>query len=289
MADADTVKRYLCALWVGCVLYTLIFFGGVSIRGDLIINEKIRDKEIRLIDADGSALGIMPTRQALDLAANKNLDLVKIAPQATPPVCKIMDYGKYRFEMSKKEKEQKKHQHVVVVKEIRLSSNIDEHDFMTKMRNAEKFLKEGDKVKVSIRFRGREITHASIGEQQLKRFGQELAAVSIIEKLPKLEGRSMTMHLTPRIEKEKPTDKEKPPKQRPAEKPIADRPAEKPAAEKPSADRPAAQNRPPHNNNRPSNNRPSGDRPHNNRPAGDRPRPQNDRSKPAPKPGNANS
>ncbi len=132
------------------------------------------------------------------MALAKNLDLVKIAPQANPAVCKIMDYGKYRFELAKKEKEQRKNQKIVVVKEIRLSANIDGHDFDTKMNSALKFLKAGDKVKVSIRFRGREVTHANLGEKLLKEFGAKLAEVAIIEKLPKLEGRNMYMHLSPR-------------------------------------------------------------------------------------------
>ncbi len=177
------------------------FYGGVNISKDLIINDKIRDKEVRLIDSDGAAIGIVPIRQAQEMAINKNLDLVKIAPQATPPVCKIMDYGKYRFELTKKEKEQRKNQKMVVVKEIRLSSNIDEHDFNTKFNHAKKFILDGDKVKVSIRFRGREITHASLGEQLLKRFGAQLNDIAIIEKMPKLEGKNMFMHLTPRVEK----------------------------------------------------------------------------------------
>lgn len=139
----------------------------------------------------------MSSAKALDIAASKNLDLVKIAPQAKPPVCKIMDYGKYRFEMAKKEKEQRKNQKVVSIKEIRLTPNIDDHDFFTKVNNAVKFLKSGDKVKVSVRFRGREVTHASLGEAILVRFGEAVESVGTVDKKPKLEGRSMAMFISP--------------------------------------------------------------------------------------------
>lgn len=164
------------------------------------MNEDIRDKEVRVVDADGSQLGVMSARDALAHAAEKDLDLVKIAPQATPPVCKIMDYGKFRFEQQKKEKEAKKNQKVVDIKEIRLSLNIDTHDFDTKLGHAEKFLGAGNKVKVSIRFRGREMAHTNLGTEVLARFAERVQN-GTIEKMPKLEGRSMTMFITPTAQK----------------------------------------------------------------------------------------
>ena len=161
------------------------------------INEEIRDKVVRLIDEDGGQLGIVPIEQALQAAIDKDLDLVKIAPKAEPPVCRIMDYGKFRFEQAKKEKEARKNQHTVDIKEIRLSAKIDVHDFEVKARAAQKFLKSGDKVKVSVRFRGREMAHTSIGLTILKRFAEACAEVSTVEKEPKLEGRQMLMFLAP--------------------------------------------------------------------------------------------
>ena len=163
---------------------------------ELLINEDIREKEIRVIDADGSQLGIMPTKEAQKLSIEKNLDLVMIAPQATPPVCRIMDYGKYRFEQAKREKEAKKNQKVIDIKEIRLSLNIDTNDLNTKSNQAAKFLKNGDKVKVSIRFRGREMAHTSLGVDVMNRFAQGLAEYGVVEKNPKLEGRSMSMFIS---------------------------------------------------------------------------------------------
>ena len=151
-----------------------------------------------MIDSDGSQLGVMPLRQAMDLAEQKNLDLVKIAPQATPPVCKIIDYGKFRFEQSKKEKEARKNQHVVEIKEIRLSLNIDTHDFETKKNHAVRFLEEGNKVKVSIRFRGREMGHPEHGLEIMRRFAETMAEVANVEKPAKLEGRTMLMFLAPK-------------------------------------------------------------------------------------------
>lgn len=165
---------------------------------ELQINEEIRDKELRIIGDDGAQLGIMSAEAALDIANEKNLDLVKIAPQATPPVCKIMDYGKYRFEQAKREKEARKNQHTVDIKEIKLSLNIDTHDFNTKLRNAQKFIAHGDKVKVSIRFRGREMGHAEYGYDTMQRFSDALSEVANIEKPAKLEGRQMLMFLAPK-------------------------------------------------------------------------------------------
>lgn len=162
------------------------------------INEAIRDREVRVIAANGEQLGIMSAREALKKAEEKNLDLVKIAPNGNPPVCKIMDYGKYRFERSKREKEARKNQKVVEIKEIRLSLNIDTHDFETKLNHARKFLKAGDKVKVSIRFRGREMAHPQLGEAAMKKFAEACAELAAVEKSPKLEGRQMLMFLTPK-------------------------------------------------------------------------------------------
>ena len=168
----------------------------ISTKKELEINEEIRDKEIRVIGADGSQMGIMSAEQALKLAEEANLDLVKIAPTAVPPVCKIMDYGKYRFEQQKKEKENKKNQKVVETKEVRLSINIDTNDFNTKVNQANKFLKNGDKVKVSIRFRGREMAHSKLGLDVMERFGQAIEG-GTIEKPAKLEGRNMLMFIAP--------------------------------------------------------------------------------------------
>ena len=167
-------------------------------KKEIQINEEIRDKELRIIGSDGQQLGIMSAKEALDLAEQKNLDLVKIAPQSNPPVCKIMDYGKYRFEQAKREKEARKNQRVVDIKEVRLSLNIDTHDFNTKLNNALKFIKHGDKVKVSIRFRGREITHTAIGKELLLRVQSAIEEYGTVEKGIKLEGRSMAMFISPK-------------------------------------------------------------------------------------------
>ena len=168
----------------------------ISTKKELEINEEIRDKEVRVIGADGSQMGIMSAEQALKLAEEANLDLVKIAPTAVPPVCRVMDYGKYRFEQQKKEKENKKNQKVVETKEVRLSINIDTNDFNTKVNQANKFLKNGDKVKVSIRFRGREMAHSKLGLDVMERFGQAIEG-GTIEKPAKLEGRNMLMFIAP--------------------------------------------------------------------------------------------
>lgn len=169
-----------------------------SISKELMINEEIRDSEVRVIDNDGSQLGIMSSSDALDAAIKRNLDLVKISPQANPPVCKIMDYGKYRFELAKKEKENRKNQKVVNIKEVRLSPSIDNHDFETKLKNACKFLKSGDKVKVSVRFRGREIHHTSIGEEILNRFVEGVSEFGTVDKKAKLEGKNMALTISPK-------------------------------------------------------------------------------------------
>ncbi|WP_041715201.1 translation initiation factor IF-3 [Acetivibrio clariflavus] len=163
-----------------------------------MINEQIRDKEVRLIDVDGTMIGIMSSKEALELANAKSLDLVKIAPQAFPPVCRIMDYGKYMFELSKKEKEARKNQKVISVKEIRLSASIEEHDFEFKVKNAIRFLKDGDKVKVSVKFRGREMNYTDLGQQVLEKFAEAVKEYGSVEKKPKLEGRSMIMIINPK-------------------------------------------------------------------------------------------
>ena len=168
---------------------------------ELQINEEIRDRELRVIGSDGEQLGIMSAVEALKIAEEKNLDLVKIAPQAKPPVCKIMDYGKYRFEKAKREKEARKNQRIVEIKEIRLSVNIDTHDFDTKVGHARRFLADGNKVKVSIRFRGREMAHTNLGLEIMDRFAQACAESASVEKAAKLEGRSMLMFLVPKAAK----------------------------------------------------------------------------------------
>ncbi|OZB96308.1 translation initiation factor IF-3 [Paenibacillus sp. XY044] len=165
-----------------------------------MINEEIRAKEVRLVGAEGEQIGIKPLREALQMAADLNLDLVNVAPQAKPPVCRIMDYGKFRYEQQKKEKEARKNQKIVDIKEVWFRANIDEHDYQTKLRNVVKFLKEGDKVKCSVRFRGREIAHASIGQKILERVREEVAEHSSVERQPKLEGRSMIMILAPKAQ-----------------------------------------------------------------------------------------
>ena len=168
----------------------------LNISKELQINEEIRDREVRLISETGEQLGIMSAREALEIAAGKDLDLVKIAPQAKPPACKIMDYGKYRFEQAKREKEAKKKQKTVEIKEIRLSLKIDTHDFETKVNQAKKFLEHGDRVKVAIRFRGREMAHPELGNATIKRFADACADVGVIDKLPKMEGRSLIMFIS---------------------------------------------------------------------------------------------
>lgn len=161
-----------------------------------MINEQIRDKEVRLVGENGEQLGIMSSRDAQKMADDAGLDLVKIAPTAKPPVCKIVDYGKYRYEQIRREKEAKKKQKTIDIKEIRLSPNIDTNDLNTKMNAARKFLTKGDKVKVTLRFRGREMAHMANSKHILDDFAEELSDIAVIEKAPKVEGRSMTMVLT---------------------------------------------------------------------------------------------
>ena len=188
-ADAGLVSAF-CDFWNG----------GVSAISKQVheLNEAINDKEVRLIGSQGEQLGIMPSAEALRIADEQGLDLVKISPQATPPVCKLMNYGKFRFEQSKREKEARKNQHVVEIKEIRMSPGIDIGDFNTKLKNAQKFIADGNRVKVSVRFRGREMAHTSIGRDLLERFAEQCAETANLDKAPKLEGRMMSIFLSPK-------------------------------------------------------------------------------------------
>jgi len=170
----------------------------LSISKELQINEEIREKEIRLIDSDGTQLGIVSSKDAQKLAHEKKLDLVMIAPTANPPVCKILDYGKYRYELQKKEKEAKKKQKIMTIKEIRLSPNIESHDLNVKATNANKFLKNGDKVKVTLRFRGREMGFIKSGYEIMGQFSELIGEMGAVEKKPVLEGRNMIMILAPK-------------------------------------------------------------------------------------------
>jgi translation initiation factor IF-3 len=165
------------------------------------VNERIRIREVRLIDEEGTQVGIVPTRDALEMARQRGLDLVEVAPNAVPPVCRLMDYGKFRYEQSRKDRESRKNQHVVELKEVRFSPKIDDHDLDTKGRQAAKFLDEGDKVKLTVRFRGREMAHTDIGMGLLNQMADILRAHGQIEQPPKLEGRAMTMVVAPMKQK----------------------------------------------------------------------------------------
>ncbi|MDQ0858134.1 translation initiation factor IF-3 [Bacillus sp. V2I10] len=167
----------------------------------MMVNDGIRAREVRLIGANGDQLGIKSRQEALEIAARSNLDLVLVAANAKPPVCRIMDYGKFRFEQQKKDKEARKNQKIISIKEVRFSPTIDEHDFNTKLKNARKFLEKGDKVKASIRFKGRAITHKEIGQRVLDRFSKACEDLSTIESHPKMDGRSMFLVLAPKVEK----------------------------------------------------------------------------------------
>lgn len=166
-----------------------------------MVNEGIRVKEVRVIDSDGSQLGIMPVKQAREIAFSKELDLVNISPKATPPVCKIMDYGKYCFEIAKKEKEARKNQRVVEIKEIRLSVNIGAHDFNTKLTHAQKFLKTGHRIKIVVKFKGREMMHQNLGEDLINRFVESCSEFGSVEKPPKIEGRNLICFVAPKQSK----------------------------------------------------------------------------------------
>lgn len=167
---------------------------------DLRLNEAIRAREVRLVDADGSQLGIVPVRDALRIAGEKALDLVEVAPTAKPPVCRIMDYGKFRYEESKREREARKKQKIISIKELKMRPNIEDHDFDVRVKQAEKFLKEGDKIKCTIMFRGREIVHAENGKVVLDRLLDRIQDLVVVERPPKVEGRNMIMILSPRNE-----------------------------------------------------------------------------------------
>lgn len=175
-----------------------IFWRWQVISREHQINDEIRAREVRVVGAEGEQIGIKLFREALQMAIDLNMDLVNIAPTAKPPVCRIMDYGKFRYEQQKKEKEARKNQKIVDTKEVWFRANIDENDYQTKFRNVVKFLGEGDKVKCSVRFRGREITHASVGQRILDRLANEVTDLCIMERQPKLEGRSMIMILAPK-------------------------------------------------------------------------------------------
>ena len=196
-------------------------------KQELQINEEIRDKEVLVIDADGAKKGVMSAKDAQKLAYDQNLDLVKIAPQATPPVCRVMDYGKYCFEQQKREKEARKNQRTVEIKEIRMFSAIDTHDFETKVAQGKKFLQGGDKVKVSVRFRKRAIAHPHLGEELLMRYRDEIGEVAVVDKPPKMEGRAIVMFMSPKQQKPEKADKgqKKAQKQQPAHSEAA-QPAE---------------------------------------------------------------
>lgn len=197
---------YASALYVTAVnlpqCLLLIFRRCINISSkELAINENIKFKEVRVIGSDGAQLGILPIAKALDIAYAADLDLVNISPNADPPVCKVMDYGKYRFEQAKREKEQRKNQKIIETKEIRLGLSIDVHDFETKGKHAKRFLEDGNKVKVSIRFRGRELGHPEIGYDTMNRFAEYCKDFCVVEKAAKMEGRNMLMFLAPKTGK----------------------------------------------------------------------------------------
>ena len=178
-------------------MLSTLFFMGMEGRtiSDLFINEQIRDREVRVIGVNGEQLGVMPTRDAMKLAEEAGVDLVKIAPTAKPPVCKIVDYGKFKYEQTRKEKEARKKQKTVEIKEIRLSPNIDTNDLNTKVNAARKFITKGDRVKITLRFRGREMAHMNNSKHILDDIAQALSDIAVVDKAPKVEGRSMTMFL----------------------------------------------------------------------------------------------
>ena len=177
-------------------LFFKVHLGGVNIKQELPINEKIRLREVQVIDEQGQKLGIMSSNEAMDIAFEKKLDLVLVAPNGNPPVCRIMNYGKYKFEQAKKEKEARKNQKSFEVKEIRITPNIDSHDYQFKCKNARKFLEDGNKVKITVRFRGREVNYVKSGEDVLNKFIEDLADVSQVEKKPLLEGKNLFIILS---------------------------------------------------------------------------------------------
>ncbi len=192
------VLRYFTADWLHAQFADFILEVSVISKNDLMINEEIRDKEVRVIGNDGEPIGIMSPTAALEIAYSKNLDLVKIAPNAEPPVCKIMDYGKYTFDMAKREKEARKNQKVIDIKEVRLGLGIGEHDYQVKLKNAIKFLQSGDKVKVVVKFVGREMNYTKAGEELLERFFNDVTEYGTPDKKPKMEGRRMNAIINPK-------------------------------------------------------------------------------------------
>ena len=184
-------------MWTFCCSHFFIF-SEVKVIKDLQTNEQIRDREVRLIGSDGAQLGIMSARQAQQIADDAHLDLVKISPNSVPPVCKVMDYGKYRYEQQKREKEARKKQKTFDIKEVKLRPGIEDHDFNVKYKNAVRFLEDGDKVKVTIMFRGRELSHPELGEVLLNRMAQQLKEIAVVERVPKLEGKNMIMIVAPK-------------------------------------------------------------------------------------------
>jgi translation initiation factor IF-3 len=187
------------------------------INNEPMINEEIRDREVRLIDNDGTQMGVMSAREALQMAEEKGLDLVKIVPTAKPPVCKMMNYDKHRYEQAKRDREMRKNQRIVELKEVQLSATIEENDIQTRYKNAVKFLETGDKVKVTIRFRGRQIAHTNIGIQIMQDFAKRLDEYGTVERPPKLEGRFMIMIIAPRVEKKSFAEREQERKAREAQ------------------------------------------------------------------------
>ncbi|NLM54398.1 MAG: translation initiation factor IF-3 [Firmicutes bacterium] len=189
-----------CSGWLRPSVFYFVIWRGDTISRESRVNNEIRAREVRVIDANGEQLGIMSIRDALRLAGEHQLDLVEVAPNANPPVCRIMDYGKHKYEQSKRDKIAKKKQKVITIKEVRMSPKIDEHDFDVKVRAAERFLKAGDKVKVSVRFRGREIVHADLAKTKLTQLTDLLKDIGTVERLPKLEGRQMIAVLAPKTD-----------------------------------------------------------------------------------------
>ena len=195
--------RFLSWMWVLSCAHIFVLWRCFAIANMTHqINEEIRDREVRLIGADGGQLGVMSAAEAQRHADEAGLDLVKISPTATPPVCKLMDYGKFKFEQTKREKEARKNQHVVEIKEVRMSPSIDVNDFNVKLRSAQKFLSEGNRVKVTVRFRGREMAHTDIGKGLLLKFAEQCSEVAALDKDPKLDGRHMSIFLSPKVAKD---------------------------------------------------------------------------------------
>ncbi len=186
-----------------CFVGMTILGGETAISKEALINEEIRDAEVRVIDENGTMLGVLPIEEALSIAEERNLDLVNVSPNANPPVCKILDYGKYRYEIQKREKDAKKRQKVTEVKEVRLSTFIEEHDIQVKAKNASKFLQEGNRVKVSLRLRGRERDYANHAIEVMNDFAEMLSDICIVDKKPKFEGRGINMFLSPKSDKDK--------------------------------------------------------------------------------------